>query len=83
MVSNGKFQIEMVEKTESKLPPEPTWKLWIPFTALVLGFMTLAADAPPGGRLVLGTTAQLPWISAISFAVAIWYSLRFWRVRRL
>jgi ubiquinone biosynthesis protein len=83
MVSTGKFQVEMVEKTEGKLPPEPTWKLWIPFTALVLGVASLTADNPPGGEIVLGRNSHLPWISAISFAVAAWYSFRFWRMRRV
>jgi ubiquinone biosynthesis protein len=70
MVSGGKFQIEMVEKTEKPLPREPLWKLWIPFAALALGIFTLTADNPPGGELVLDKNSQLPWVSAISFAVA-------------
>jgi ubiquinone biosynthesis protein len=83
MVSTGKFQIEMVEKTEKKLPPEPAWKLWIPFAALGLGILSLSADNPPGGEFALGKNSHLPWISAISFAVAAWYSFRFWRMRRV
>jgi ubiquinone biosynthesis protein len=82
MVSSGKFQIEMVEKTVSKAPREPVWKLWIPLVALFLGIVAMSADSPPGGDLALGRSVHLPWASAISFAIAGWYSLRFWRMRK-
>jgi ubiquinone biosynthesis protein len=82
MVSSGKFQIEMVEKTVNKRPSEPVWKLWIPLVALFLGIVALSADNPPGGDLSLGRNAHLPWVSALSFGVAAWYSLRFWRMRK-
>jgi ubiquinone biosynthesis protein len=82
MVSSGKFQIEMVEKKNDKKPQEPIWKLWIPFAALVLGVLLLSADNPPGGDMALGRSLHIPFLSALSFAVAAWYSFRFWRTRR-
>ena len=82
MVSSGKFQIEMVEKKNDKKPQEPIWKLWIPFAALVLGVLLLSADNPPGGDMAVGRSLHIPILSALSFAVAAWYSFRFWRTRR-
>lgn len=82
MVSSGKFQIEMVEKTSEKRPSEPPWKLWLPFTALAVGLFLLTADSVPGGDIALTRSLQLPVLSLVSFGVAAWYSLRFWRMRR-
>lgn len=82
MVSSGKFQIEMVEKLPDKKPREPLWKLWIPFAALGVGLLMFSADAPVGGDLALSRSMHVPVLSAISFAVAAWYSIRFWRMRR-
>jgi len=82
MVSSGKFQIEMVEKTTEKRPSDPPWKLWLPFTALSVGLFLLTADNVPGGDIALTRSLQLPVLSLASFAVAAWYSLRYWRMRR-
>ena len=82
MVSSGKFQIEMVEKTPDKKPREPLWKLWIPFAALGIGLVMLSADNPVGGDLPITRSTHIPLLSAISFIIAGWYSIRYWRMRR-
>ncbi|MCX7632221.1 MAG: AarF/UbiB family protein [Turneriella sp.] len=81
MVSSGKFQVEMVEKVEDKTPQPALWKLWIPFAALALAIAGLSADNPPGGSVLLADRFHLPWVSLVSFVVAFWYSLRFWKLR--
>ena len=83
MVSSGKFQIEMVEKQADKRPSEPLWKLWIPFAALALGLVLLSAENPPGGDVTLSRSLHIPLLSVVSFGVAAWYSIRYWRLRRV
>ena len=82
MVSSGKFQIEMVEKQADKRPAEPLWKLWIPFAALALGLVLFSAENPPGGDVALSRSLHIPLLSVVSFGVAAWYSIRYWRLRR-
>jgi len=82
MVSSGKFQIEMIEKQEDKRPREPLWKLWIPFAALALGLVLFSSENPPGGDVALSRSLHIPLLSVLSFGIAAWYSIRYWRLRR-
>ena len=82
MVSSGKFQIEMIEKQEDKRPREPLWKLWIPFAALALGLVLFSSENPPGGDVALSRSLHIPLLSVVSFGIAAWYSIRYWRLRR-
>ena len=82
MVSSGKFQIEMVEKQVDKHPREPLWKLWIPFAALAIGVVLFSAENPVGGDVSLTRSLHVPLLSVVSFGVAAWYSIRYWRLRR-
>lgn len=75
IISSGRFQVEMIEKTPKK-ERKPAWQLWVPFAALALGIFGLTSDSPLGG--VIGTS-NLPWASAVCFAIAVWYGMRFWR----
>ncbi len=82
MVSSGKFQIEMIEKQEDKRPRDPLWKLWIPFAALAIGIVMFSAENPVGGDVSLSRSLHIPLLSVVSFGVAAWYSIRYWRLRR-
>lgn len=82
MFSSGKFQVEMLEKKIEKKPQTPLWKLWIPFAALTTALLLLPQDAPLGGELRITPQLQMPVASAIGFAIAAWYGIRYWRHAR-